>query len=146
LSLSTHVLDTARREPAVGVPVRLEEHDGAGWVPVVSAQTDRDGRLRGWLPDDLRTARHRLVFDTGTYLGVRLPEVYAVRTAEDVPGPGHCGLEIRDQPVLALGQVRYQGEPVAIVVAIRAATGRPLTRVPVRIERGEADGRSCDRQ
>jgi 5-hydroxyisourate hydrolase len=34
VSLSTHVLDTARGEPASGVPVTLEHHDGAGWVRV----------------------------------------------------------------------------------------------------------------
>jgi xanthine dehydrogenase D subunit len=45
------------------------------------------------------------------------PGVHAVLTAEDVPGATHYGLEHRDQPVLAMGQVRYAGEPVAIVAA-----------------------------
>src|SRR5215472_15424091 len=43
--------------------------------------------------------------------------VYAVLTHADVPGQNVCGLELADQPVLAEGVVRYQGEPVALVAA-----------------------------
>jgi len=53
-----------------------------------------------------------------------LPGVYAVLTAEDVPGAKRYGLEIVDQPVLAMGEVRYQGEPVAIVAANHPETAR----------------------
>ena len=45
------------------------------------------------------------------------PGVYAVLTQEDVPGSKFYGLEIADQPVLAVDVVRYQGEPVALVAA-----------------------------
>jgi hypothetical protein len=43
--------------------------------------------------------------------------VSAVLTHEDVPGSKLYGLEIVDQPVLAVDTVRYQGEPVALVAA-----------------------------
>ncbi len=43
--------------------------------------------------------------------------VHAVLLAADVPGRTTYGLEIADQPVLALDRVRYQGEPVAILAA-----------------------------
>ena len=43
--------------------------------------------------------------------------VHAVLLADDVPGRLTYGLEHPDQPVLADGQVRYVGEPVAIVAA-----------------------------
>ncbi|MFF3439656.1 xanthine dehydrogenase family protein molybdopterin-binding subunit [Streptosporangium sp. NPDC002721] len=46
-----------------------------------------------------------------------MPGVYAVLTHEDVPGAKFYGLDHRDQPVLAIDQVRYQGEPVALVAA-----------------------------
>jgi len=46
-----------------------------------------------------------------------IPGVYAVLTHEDVPGAKYYGLEFADQPVLAVDEVRYQGEPVAIVAA-----------------------------
>jgi CO/xanthine dehydrogenase Mo-binding subunit len=48
---------------------------------------------------------------------IKLPGVHAILTAEDVPGTNRYGLEIADQPVLAEKEVRYQGEPVAIVAA-----------------------------
>lgn len=43
--------------------------------------------------------------------------VQAVLLAGDVPGKASFGLEFADQPVLASDEVRYQGEPVAIVAA-----------------------------
>ncbi|MGH3505441.1 MAG: hypothetical protein ACRDQA_31790, partial [Nocardioidaceae bacterium] len=43
--------------------------------------------------------------------------VFAVLTHADVPGENFHGLEYADQPVLAQGVVRYQGEPVALVAA-----------------------------
>jgi xanthine dehydrogenase D subunit len=45
------------------------------------------------------------------------PGVHAVLLAGDVPGKKTFGLEFADQPVLAEMEVRYQGEPVAIVAA-----------------------------
>jgi xanthine dehydrogenase D subunit len=48
---------------------------------------------------------------------LRVPGVRCVLTHEDVPGRKTYGLEVADQPVLAMDQVRYQGEPVAIVAA-----------------------------
>src|SRR5918911_4932992 len=45
------------------------------------------------------------------------PGVHAVLTHEDVPGAKTYGLELRDQPVLAIDRARYFGEPVALVAA-----------------------------
>ncbi|MFC4532342.1 molybdopterin cofactor-binding domain-containing protein [Sphaerisporangium dianthi] len=53
-----------------------------------------------------------------------MPGVHAVLTHEDVPGERFYGLEHKDQPVLAIDQVRYQGEPVAIVAADHPETAR----------------------
>ena len=50
--------------------------------------------------------------------------VHAVLTHQDVPGRKTYGLEIPDQPVLAWDQVRYQGEPIAIVAADHPETAR----------------------
>ncbi|MET7402640.1 xanthine dehydrogenase subunit D [Dactylosporangium sp. NPDC005572] len=61
--------------------------------------------------------------------------VHAVLTAEDVPGHKRYGLEHRDQPVLAMGQVRYAGEPVAIVAADHPETARrAAARIVVEYE------------
>ncbi|WP_113703009.1 molybdopterin cofactor-binding domain-containing protein [Nonomuraea lactucae] len=53
-----------------------------------------------------------------------MPGVLAVLTHEDVPGEKFYGLELKDQPVLAIDQVRYQGEPVALVAADHPETAR----------------------
>jgi CO/xanthine dehydrogenase Mo-binding subunit len=60
--------------------------------------------------------------DIGPALAV--PGVYAVLTADDVPGAKRYGLEFQDQPVLAIDVVRYQGEPVALVAAEHPETAR----------------------
>jgi xanthine dehydrogenase D subunit len=55
--------------------------------------------------------------------------VMAVLTSEDVPGRKTYGLEIPDQPVLAWEDVRYQGEPVALVAADHPETARRAAAV-----------------
>ena len=55
---------------------------------------------------------------------LRVGGVYAVLTADDVPGAPTYGLESPDQPVLARDVVRFQGEPVAIVAADHPETAR----------------------
>jgi hydroxyisourate hydrolase len=76
MSLSTHVLDTARGEPAAGVPVRLHRLTGDGWTPIASGATDADGRLRDWVPEsEWGSGRYRLVFETG---GAFFPQVEVV--------------------------------------------------------------------
>jgi xanthine dehydrogenase D subunit len=60
--------------------------------------------------------------DIGKALAV--PGVSAVLTAADVPGRNAVGLEHLDQPALADGVVRYQGEAVALVAADHPETAR----------------------
>ena len=55
-SLSTHVLDTGRGEPARGVPVELCR----GGETVAEGATDDDGRMR--LAEELDPGTYRLVF------------------------------------------------------------------------------------
>jgi xanthine dehydrogenase D subunit len=74
-------------------------------------------------------ARIRSVDITGA---VALPGVHAVLTHEDVPGRKFFGVHTVDQPVLAIDQVRYQGEPVAVVAADHPETARrALERIVV---------------
>ena len=75
--------------------------------------------------------------------------VHACLTAGDVPGRATFGLEHPDQPVLAGDQVKYWGEPVAVVAAEDPDTARrAAAAVEVRYEEldaltdpEEADGR-----
>ncbi|WP_412516760.1 xanthine dehydrogenase subunit D [Actinomadura madurae] len=65
-----------------------------------------------------------------------VPGVRAVLTHEDVPGRRMFGIDdTDDQPVLAIDQVRHQGEPVALVAADHPETARrALDRIAVDYE------------
>jgi 5-hydroxyisourate hydrolase len=71
-AVTTHVLDTARGQPAAGVGVRLEfvpddgQPDGRP-AELGRSVTDADGRARDVGPATLRPGIYRLVFDTGAY-------------------------------------------------------------------------------
>ncbi|TWP51793.1 molybdopterin-dependent oxidoreductase [Lentzea tibetensis] len=66
---------------------------------------------------------------------LKTPGVYAVLTHQDVPGRNLYGLEHKDQPVLAVDVVRYQGEPVALVGADHPETAnRAMKRIKVTYE------------
>ncbi|MES4902912.1 MULTISPECIES: xanthine dehydrogenase subunit D [unclassified Streptomyces] len=72
--------------------------------------------------------------DTGEALA--MPGVHTVMTYADLPAETHYGLEIRDQPVLATGRVRYHGEAVAIVAADHPETARRAA-ARIRVEYAE---------
>jgi xanthine dehydrogenase D subunit len=66
---------------------------------------------------------------------LQVPGVYALLTHEDIPGSKLYGLEIQDQPALAIDQVRYHGEAVAIVAADHPETARrALAKIKVEYE------------
>ena len=66
-TLSTHVLDTALGQPAVGIRVELERSDG---TLIVSGVTDDNGRLRDFgeplSPGSYRLRFHVAEFFSGT--------------------------------------------------------------------------------
>lgn len=64
MSLSTHVLDTARGRPAAGVAIELRHGDES-----FAATTDDDGRAR--LLDETPAGEYELTFAIGDYFGER---------------------------------------------------------------------------
>jgi 5-hydroxyisourate hydrolase len=70
-AITTHVLDTARGQPAAGVPVRLERIAGSAAAELGRARTDGDGRVTALGPARLEPGTYRLVFDTGDYFSER---------------------------------------------------------------------------
>ncbi len=72
-AITTHVLDTARGVPAIGVGVVLERRDDSGWAVIGSGRTDADGRQRALMPDTVPAAPgvYRLRFDTGAYFAAQ---------------------------------------------------------------------------
>jgi 5-hydroxyisourate hydrolase len=77
--ITTHILDTTRGRPAVGVAIRLERRGNDGiFVPVGSGVTDADGRVRTLLPEGgLVVGVYRITFDIGPYFdSLKTPAFY----------------------------------------------------------------------
>lgn len=98
ISLSTHVLDTARGRPVDGVPVTLARRGpGGGWEDVASTRTDEDGRVADLVPggDPLPAGTYRLSFDLRGAPSVAdgwYPEVSIVIDLEPRSGHSHVPL------------------------------------------------------
>ena len=93
-------------------------------------------------------ARARIVsIDVGPALAVG--GVHACLTAEDVPGRATFGLEHPDQPVLAGDEVRFWGEPVAVVAAedeVTALRAAALVEVVYEVLEPLTDPAEADRR
>ena len=66
-SISTHVLDTERGEPAAGVPVALSRWDGDTLVLVSAYETDADGRIQDMVDEPFLVGAYQLAFDVAAY-------------------------------------------------------------------------------
>jgi 5-hydroxyisourate hydrolase len=66
-SISTHVLDTERGEPAEGVPVTLSRWDGSRLARLAEAETNQDGRIGDLLGQPLQIGSYQLAFDVAAY-------------------------------------------------------------------------------
>lgn len=68
-TITTHILDTSRGQPAGGVTVILELKSTRGWQALGRGVSDADGRLKELLPSDFKLVpgTYRLTFHTGDY-------------------------------------------------------------------------------
>src|SRR6478736_7920299 len=110
---------------ANGIGVSVRRPDGIPKVKgefAYSSDMWADGMLWGATLRSPHPRARVLGIDLAAALAV--PGVFAVLTHADVPGRKTYGLEHHDQPVLAFDEVRYQGEPVAIVAADHPETAR----------------------
>lgn len=67
MTLSTHVLDTARGVPAKGIAIALYAVDGDRRTPVAHATTNADGRTDAPLATELAAGVYEIVFDVQEY-------------------------------------------------------------------------------
>ncbi|WP_051243948.1 xanthine dehydrogenase molybdopterin binding subunit [Azohydromonas australica] len=88
-------------------------HAALGLSPVAH------GKLRGIDLDKLRSQ----------------PGVVAVLTAADIPGSNDCGAIVHDEPILAVGEVQFLGQPVFAIIA----TERELARRAAALARQVLD-------
>ena len=111
-AITTHVLDTSRGRPAVGISVVLDRCVGpSDWRPVGSGDTDDDGRVRTLMPSgaSIDPGLYRLVFDTRRYFEALdivtfFPSVTIVFDA--APGETHLHVPLLLSP---FGYSTYRG-------------------------------------
>jgi 5-hydroxyisourate hydrolase len=70
-TISTHVLDNERGQPAVGVRVTLARHDGDNFVTLTEAVTNADGRVPDLLAGPLEAGVYQIGFDAAGYFAER---------------------------------------------------------------------------
>jgi len=111
VSLSTHVLDTARGRPAAGVGVTLSrrKRDGS-WSVVSNAVTDSNGRVKDMSNGPLEGGEYRLEFAAGAYFKASgttafYPEVSVVFVAAE--GDTHLHVPLLLSP---FGYSTYKGQ------------------------------------
>ena len=79
-TISTHVLDNERGQPAVGVRVTLARLDPEGPIVVTEAVTNADGRVPDLLDGPLVPAVYQISFDAAGYFAKQGGDVPFVRT------------------------------------------------------------------
>ena len=118
MNTSTTTLPATEERTRGGIGENAARPDGVPKVTgefAYSSDLWAEGMLWG---ATLRSPHPRArIVSINTAAALAIPGVWAVLTHEDVPGLKTYGLETPDQPVLAWDQVRYQGEPVALVAA-----------------------------
>ena len=133
---------TGTRVPT-GAPDRIDSR-GGGRVGDSPQRPDGVLKVTGafafssdlWMDDMLWGATLRSPHPSARIVSIDIgpalatPGVFAVLTADDVPGTNAVGLEHQDQPVLADGVVHYEGEPVALVAAEHPEVARRAARPP----------------
>ncbi|MFH1105281.1 MAG: molybdopterin cofactor-binding domain-containing protein [Actinomycetota bacterium] len=110
---------------AGGVGTSMARPDGIPKVKgefAFSSDLEADGMLWGATVRSPHARARIISIDVAPALA--MSGVFAVLTADDVPGKGLFGLERADQPVLATGEARFWGEAVAVVAATDRETAR----------------------
>jgi hydroxyisourate hydrolase len=94
-TISTHVLDTERGTPAMGVHVTLYRLDvGDAPIRITQALTDADGRVRDLLERPLAAGRYRLEFEVAHEDGSFFTRIAVDVAIDDVERSYHVPLLI----------------------------------------------------
>ena len=98
MTISTHVLDTARGRPAAGLAVTLSHRGANGlWSAVGKGATDNDGRVRDLSSGHVEAGDYRLDFATAQYFqavgtAAFYPEVSVIFSVTDATAHHHVPL------------------------------------------------------
>ena len=77
MGISTHILDTTRGKPAMGVTVSLEQHSKDGsWRRVGEGVTNEDGRVKPLLDEIPGVGTYRIRFEVASYFKEQAVEAF----------------------------------------------------------------------
>ena len=80
MSITTHVLDLSRGQPARGIAVVLERAGAPQSALLARATTDADGRVKTFSPaPSLQSGSYRLTFEVGPYFAAAGVEAFYSR-------------------------------------------------------------------
>ncbi|WP_439106932.1 hydroxyisourate hydrolase [Congregibacter sp.] len=109
--ITTHILDTARGQPAAAVPLALYQLQEGQWVEIAAGVTNDDGRVPGLLDADAKfpAGTYRMHFSTAEYysaleIAVFYPYVDVVFNLDD--GGDHYHIPLLLSP---FGYSTYRG-------------------------------------
>ncbi len=127
--VGTATISTKVNQGVGGSPVRPDGTLKVTGEFAYSSDLWAEGMLYG---ATLRSPHPRArILGVDTSAAAAMAGVHAVLTSADVPGKKTYGLIADDCPVLAIGEVRYHGEPVAIVAADDLDTARRACKLIV---------------
>lgn len=80
MGIAVQALDTVYGRSAAGIRARLDHVDNGKWTSVAEAETDQEGRVRGWRARRFDRGLYRIVLDSDRYfvslgLSAAYPEV-----------------------------------------------------------------------
>ncbi len=109
----------AAQESETAIGVSLPHESATLHVSGEATYTDDVPELQGTLHAALGLSRHAHARIVSLDLDAvrKAPGVIAVLTAEDIPGENNCGPVLHDDPILAVDEVLYLGQPVFAVIA-----------------------------
>jgi CO/xanthine dehydrogenase Mo-binding subunit len=120
--------DSEREMISIGRSViRPDVPDKVRGRAVYVADVQRQGMLHAATVRSAGAAMKNIQIDTSTAL--KMPGVERIITASDIPGSRYVPLILSDQPFLAWNEVRFYGEPVALVVARTRQEAKKAARV-----------------
>ncbi|GIH67831.1 hydroxyisourate hydrolase [Sphaerimonospora thailandensis] len=77
MGITVQAQDGVYGRSAAGVRARLEQSENGHWRAVAEAETDPEGRVRGWSGRKFDRGAYRLVLDSGRYfVGLGLSAAY----------------------------------------------------------------------
>ncbi|KAA9345525.1 hydroxyisourate hydrolase [Adhaeribacter soli] len=108
--ITTHILDTTKGKPAVGVTIILSHYRHTEWVELAEGKTNQDGRIPDLLDNqtELATGIYKMRFETKPYFDAQNTATFYpyIEIIFDITGQEHYHIPLLLNP---FGYSTYRG-------------------------------------